>query len=264
MISINFWWKIRVGRVKFRESLGKEEGDRTGIGAAEGEREKGKQAHALLDSEKPVPELVTVNLILGGSSSPLKHLVNRFRSSSTYPADPCRRSILSALTLGRSLSPSPLSTLLFLSSIYSTIVRDRSPSSRASPSLPLVYPVLHARDKTGGALESEYSKSISIHPRFWNKIDIIGRGRSGNEITKRRNPEFKVKGDRRSERQRSKLLGWMIVLLSFFFSFSRSSGVFFFFLCFVDVSIFFLSSGGDENYLLQYKFRSMRAWLDGG
>lgn len=59
MISINFWWKIRVERVKFRESLGKEEGDRTGIGAAEGEREKGKQAHALLDSEKPVPELVT-------------------------------------------------------------------------------------------------------------------------------------------------------------------------------------------------------------
>lgn len=47
------------GKSEISREFGERRRGRTGIGAAEGEREKGKQAHALLDSEKPVPELVT-------------------------------------------------------------------------------------------------------------------------------------------------------------------------------------------------------------
>lgn len=47
-------------RVKFRERVSgkKEDRDRTRRGRWR-ERERGREVHALLDSEKPVPELVT-------------------------------------------------------------------------------------------------------------------------------------------------------------------------------------------------------------
>lgn len=150
---------------------------REGIGEKE---EREAQVHGQIPRN---PSQLRVNLILGGSSSPLKHLVNRFRSSSTsIPADVR----FSPLFLLSRFYPSLRSSPLQLS--IPTIVEVPSISRTPPPSR--LSCITRSRQKW---LEERIRNQYPfIHGSSEIKLIRSGRGRRDNE-TLRSSSRFAVK-----------------------------------------------------------------------